>query len=75
MIYRLPGVSEVAVIGVPHAHWVEAVLAVVVCRPGQTLSAAEISITAASTWLASRFQGRPVCPDAAQESLGQAAQA
>mgnify|MGYP000600212894 CR=1 FL=1 len=42
MIYRLSGVSEVAVIGVPHAHWVEAVLAVVVCRPGQTLSAAEI---------------------------------
>ena len=42
MIYRLPGVSEVAVIGVPHAHWVEAVLAVVVCRAGQTLSAAEI---------------------------------
>ena len=29
-IYGLAGVSEVAVIGVPHAHWIEAVVAVVV---------------------------------------------
>ena len=29
-IYRLAGVSEVAVIGVPHPHWVEAVVAVIV---------------------------------------------
>jgi fatty-acyl-CoA synthase len=42
MIYRLPGVSEVAVIGVPHPRWVEAVIAVVVRRPGQSLGADEV---------------------------------
>lgn len=36
-IYRLEGVSEVAVIGLPHAHWVEAVTAVVVVKEGHTL--------------------------------------
>ena len=33
-IYGLAGVSEVAVIGVPHPHWVEAVVAVVVPKAG-----------------------------------------
>ncbi|KQT11594.1 fatty acyl-CoA synthetase [Ramlibacter sp. Leaf400] len=42
MIYRLPGVSEVAVIGVPHPRWVEAVVAVVVARPGQPLSERDV---------------------------------
>ena len=32
-VYRLAGVSEVAVIGVPHPRWVEAVVAVVVRKP------------------------------------------
>jgi fatty-acyl-CoA synthase len=32
-LYRHAGVSEVAVVGVPHPHWVEAVVAVVVCKP------------------------------------------
>ena len=36
-IYRLGGVSEVAVIGVPHPHWVEAVVAVVVPKDGTAL--------------------------------------
>jgi fatty-acyl-CoA synthase len=36
-IYRLEGVSEVAVIGVPHPHWVEAVVAVVVPKAGAIL--------------------------------------
>jgi fatty-acyl-CoA synthase len=38
MIYRLGAVSEVAVIGVPHPTWVEAVCAVVVVKSGQQLA-------------------------------------
>ena len=48
MIYRLPGVSEVAVIGVPHPHWVEAVVAVVVVKNGQTLVQEEVLAHCAS---------------------------
>jgi fatty-acyl-CoA synthase len=42
MIYRLPQISEVAVIGLPDARWVEAVSAVIVLKNGATLSAAEV---------------------------------
>jgi fatty-acyl-CoA synthase len=35
-IFRLPGVSEVAVIGLPHPYWIEAVTAVVVVKNGRT---------------------------------------
>ena len=38
MIYRLPQVSEVAVIGLPDAKWVEAVTAVVVLKAGQAMT-------------------------------------
>jgi len=41
-LYRLPQVSEVAVIGVPHPHWVEAVVAVVVVKSGQSLTEAQL---------------------------------
>jgi len=41
-IYRLPQVSEVAVIGLPDPKWIEAVSAVVVVKPGQALDAAAL---------------------------------
>jgi fatty-acyl-CoA synthase len=41
-IYKLPAVSEVAVVGVPHPRWVEAVLAVVVPKAGQELTEAQL---------------------------------
>ena len=37
VIYGLEGVSEVAVIGLPDAKWIEAVTAVVVAKPGHSL--------------------------------------
>jgi fatty-acyl-CoA synthase len=41
-IYRLTGVSEVAVVGVPHPHWVEAVVAIVVAKAGHALDEAQV---------------------------------
>ncbi len=42
MIYRLGAVSEVAVVGVSHPKWVEAVVAVIVVKAGQTLSEQQV---------------------------------
>lgn len=42
LIYQLDGVSEVAVIGVPDAYWIEAVTAIVVPKDGKSLSKDEI---------------------------------
>jgi fatty-acyl-CoA synthase len=42
MIYRLEGVSEVAVVGVPHPRWVEAVIAIVVPKVGATITPATV---------------------------------
>lgn len=42
VIARLPGLSEVAVIGLPDDRWGEAVTAVVVPRAGQTVKAEDV---------------------------------
>jgi fatty-acyl-CoA synthase len=41
-LYGLPQVSEVAVIGLPHPRWVEAVTAVVVVKHGEALTEREV---------------------------------
>jgi fatty-acyl-CoA synthase len=41
-IYDLEGLAEVAVLGIPHPHWIEAVTAVVVRRPGSGLSVEQV---------------------------------
>jgi fatty-acyl-CoA synthase len=41
-IYRLPGVSEVAVVGLPDPRWIEAVTAIVVAKSGATLTGADV---------------------------------
>jgi len=41
-IYRLPGVSEVAVVGISHPHWIEAVTAIVVKKSDATLAEAQV---------------------------------
>ena len=41
-IYELDGVAEVAVFGISHPHWIEAVTAVVVPKPGAALTAGDV---------------------------------
>jgi len=41
-IYKIPGVSEVAVIGLPHPYWIEAVTAVIVPKAGAALTEDEV---------------------------------
>lgn len=41
-IYEYPGVSEVAVIGIPDSYWIEAITAVIVSKPGATLTTGEL---------------------------------
>ncbi|NEA23303.1 acyl-CoA synthetase [Actinomadura bangladeshensis] len=41
-VYELDGVAEVAVFGISHPHWIEAVTAVVVPKPGVELSADDV---------------------------------
>ncbi|MBB3082193.1 acyl-CoA synthetase [Geodermatophilus sabuli] len=41
-VYALDGVAEVAVFGISHPYWVEAVTAVVVPKPGATITAEDV---------------------------------
>jgi fatty-acyl-CoA synthase len=43
-IYRMPQVSEVAVVGLPHPRWIEAVTAVVAVKAGQSLDEAQVLV-------------------------------
>ena len=63
-IYRLEGVSEVAVIGVPHPHWVEAVVAVVVPKAGAALGEREVLKHAHDVLAAFKVPKRIVFADA-----------
>lgn len=47
-IYELDGVAEVAVFGISHPRWIEAVTAVVVPKPGATLTAGDVHAHAAA---------------------------
>jgi fatty-acyl-CoA synthase len=47
-LYRLAGVSEAAVVGLPHPRWIEAVTAVVVRKPGVALDEAQVIAHCAS---------------------------
>jgi fatty-acyl-CoA synthase len=47
-LYLIPEVSEVAVVGLPHPRWVEAVVAVIVVKSGCTLTEAQVLAEAQS---------------------------
>jgi fatty-acyl-CoA synthase len=51
-IYELDGVAEVAVFGISHPHWIEAVTAVVVAKPG-----AEVTVDAVRVHAKDRLAG------------------
>ncbi|MEU6573650.1 hypothetical protein [Streptomyces sp. NPDC046805] len=42
-LYELEGVAEVAVFGISHPHWIEAVTAAVVPKNGSALTAADVN--------------------------------
>ncbi|WP_416547539.1 fatty acyl-CoA synthetase [Limnohabitans sp. DCL3] len=64
MIYRLPQVSEVAVIGLPDPKWVEAVTAVVVVKAGQTLDEAAVIAHCAQLMAGFKCPKRVILTDA-----------
>ena len=63
-IYRLPQVSEVAVVGLAHPRWVEAVVAVVVVKLGQSLSEEQVLLHCAAQLAGFKSPKRVVFADA-----------
>jgi fatty-acyl-CoA synthase len=63
-LYLIPEVSEVAVVGLPHPRWVEAVVAVVVVKPGCALSEEDMLRHAASRLASFKTPKRIVFVDA-----------
>jgi fatty-acyl-CoA synthase len=63
-LYLIPEVSEVAVVGLPHPRWVEAVVAVVVVKSGCTLSEEDMLKYASSKLAAFKTPKRIVFVDA-----------
>ena len=75
-IYRLPQVSEVAVVGLPHPHWVEAVVAVIVLKAGQALKRSRgAGVLQRPDGRLQGTEGRGLRRRAAQEPERQAAEA
>ena len=64
LIYKMPQVSEVAVVGLPHPRWVEAVAAVVVVKAGQSLGEAEVLAHCSAQMAAFKVPKRVVFVDA-----------
>ncbi len=74
VLYRHTGVQEVAVFGLVHPVWVEAVVAAIVARDGATLTKRTSSPTVGSTWPGSRHPNGLLRRFVAEEPERQAAQ-
>ena len=64
VIYRLPQVSEVAVVAAPHPKWVEAVVAVVVVKQGHALNEPAVLAHCATTMAGFKVPKRVVFAEA-----------
>ena len=75
VLYEHDAVLEAAVVGRPDERWGEVPVAFVVLRPDATVTADELSSTAAPSWPSSRSRSRHLPRRAAPEPVRQGAQA